>query len=108
MGGLDGDLFSYFHALLVRGFSELIKYRDKIVLLVEMMLFPKSAGKQPISCLQGGASVVAALNARFDSLGKTEETIAQNVTVMIASSLNSRATLLYDKFQYHSNGIEYL
>lgn len=107
MGGLESDLFSYYQALLVKGFSALIKFKDKLVLLVEMMMFPKGAGKQPISCLAGGPSVVAALVSRFDGLGKTEEDIARNVAMMTASSYNSTATRLYDKFQFHSNGIAF-
>ena len=108
MGGVDGDLFAYFQALLVKGFLELLKYRDKLVLLVEMMLFSKTAGKQPISCLASGPSVISALNGRFDSLGKTEEDVVKTVALLCAAALNSSATRLYDKFQYMTNGIEYL
>lgn len=106
MGGPDSDLFHYFEALLVKGFHELIKHKDKIVILVEMMLLGKSAGrKQPISCLQSGVAVVEALRARFDSLGKTEEQILKNVVSMVSTSLNATSTGLYDRFQFATNAI---
>ena len=36
MGGVDSTMYYYFKALLLRGFLEVRKYADKIVLLVEM------------------------------------------------------------------------
>jgi phosphatidylinositol 4-kinase len=38
MGGEHKDMFHYFKLLCVRGFLELRKHYDKIVLLVEMLL----------------------------------------------------------------------
>jgi phosphatidylinositol 4-kinase len=108
MGGLDGDLFHYYKALMVKGFVELIKYSDKIELLVEMMIYPKTGGKQPISCLQNGAAAVLALKQRFEGLGKAEETVVSNVLNLINKSISATSTGLYDQFQYFSNKIEYL
>ncbi len=104
MGGEQSDLFQYFKALLVKGFLELCKHRDEIVVLAEMMLV-EGKTRQPISCLQAGTSVVDAFRARFDNLGKTEEQMMQDVTSMVQSCNDATSTNLYDRFQFASNGI---
>jgi len=106
MGGTESDLFHYFKALLVKGFAELIKHKEKIIVLVEMMVLGKTAGKkQPVSCLQSGGAAVEGLRARFDGLGKTEEQILKSVVTMVATSLNATSTGLYDRFQFATNAI---
>jgi phosphatidylinositol kinase/protein kinase (PI-3 family) len=108
MGGAESDLFHYFKALLVKGFAELIKHREKIIVLVEMMGLGKSfAKKQPVSCLQSGPAAVEGLRARFETLGKTEEQILKSVVTMVATSLNATSTGLFDRFQFATNAILY-
>ena len=124
MGGVHSDLFHYFEvascfvfcvsshfcqALLVKGFAELLKWREKVLVLVEMMTVGRGRGKgrQPISCLQDGAQVVTALRNRLDALGKTDEEIGRAVKQLVSVSINSTTTVLYDKFQYLQNKIEY-
>ena len=105
MGGKDSDLYNYFKALLVKGFAELQKHKDRILMLVEMMQVSRT-GKQPITCLQAGG-VVEALRARLESVGRTEEDVVKNVLQLLNSSLNATSTNLYDRFQFSTNQILY-
>jgi hypothetical protein len=104
MGGEQSDLFQYFKALLIKGFLELCRHRDEIVVLAEMMLV-EGKTKQPISCLQPGQSVIDSLRTRFDVLGKTEEQLMQDVSDMVSTCLDATSTNLYDRFQFATNNI---
>lgn len=104
MGGEQSDLFQYFQALLVKGFLELCKHRDEIIVLAEMMLVEGKA-RQPISCLQAGHSVIEALRARFDWLGKTENDMIQQIAAMVRECADATSTNLYDRFQFATNKI---
>lgn len=52
MGGINGDLYSYFRALVLIGFIEIRKHIDEIMLIMELM--SKSESKLP--CFEGGNS----------------------------------------------------
>lgn len=102
MGGVDSTMYYYFKALLLRGFLEVRKYADKIVLLVEMSYCENS----PLSCFAAGPTAMDALRRRF-MLGLTEDDCVKYVEGLISSSLNNWKTRKYDAYQYYTNGILY-
>eukprot|EP01091_Cochliopodium_minus_P010362 TRINITY_DN2721_c1_g1_i1.p1 TRINITY_DN2721_c1_g1~~TRINITY_DN2721_c1_g1_i1.p1 ORF type:complete len:884 (+),score=279.68 TRINITY_DN2721_c1_g1_i1:127-2778(+) len=103
MGGMNSKSFSYYKALLIRGFMEVRKYMEKIVLLVEMMITGNT--KQTISCLLQ-PNVIDNLRERFN-IGKTEKDVVDFVEKLIEKSLDNPTTIWYDKFQYYTNNILY-
>jgi phosphatidylinositol kinase/protein kinase (PI-3 family) len=66
MEGTSSAMFQYFKSLVYRGFTELRKHMDKIVLCIEML----SKGLR-LPCFYGGQPALDALRARF-SISLTE------------------------------------
>lgn len=100
MDGEISDNYEYFRTLIVRGFLEVRKHADRLLLLVEMML---SASKMP--CFSAGPEATfAALKDRF-MLNLTEELCVQRVVDLIDTSVNNWRTIQYDTFQRITNGI---
>lgn len=107
MGGEEGDLFHYFKALLVKGFMELQKHSDSVLVIIEMMMCYQAGVKQPIQCLRAGDAVIAGVRKRFESLGKTEGEVVTSVNRLVSQSLNATSTRIYDHFQWMQNRIRY-
>nr|POF05858.1 phosphatidylinositol 4-kinase pik1a [Quercus suber] len=100
LGGVDGAAFARFKDLVKDAFQALRRDAERIVTLVELMGLQSA-----MPCYGGGlASVVAALRARF-VLEKSKEEARDCVEDLIAKSVGSYYTRLYDTFQYRTQGI---
>jgi phosphatidylinositol 4-kinase len=100
LGGVDGGYFAKFKELMKDAFQALRREAERIVTLVELM------GKESrMPCFNGGlASVVASLRARF-VLEKSQEEAREWVDDLVAKSVGSYYTRLYDTYQYRTQGI---
>jgi phosphatidylinositol 4-kinase len=100
LGGVDGGYFAKFKELMKDAFQALRREAERIVTLVELM------GKESrMPCFNGGlASVVASLRARF-VLEKSQEEAREWVEDLVAKSVGSYYTRLYDTYQYRTQGI---
>uniref|UniRef100_A0A146KRY8 Phosphatidylinositol 4-kinase beta n=3 Tax=Lygus hesperus TaxID=30085 RepID=A0A146KRY8_LYGHE len=99
MGGPESDMFEYFKILMLQGLVAARKHMDKIIGIVEIMRL----GSQ-LPCFKSGAATVQGLKNRFH-LNKTEEQLQLLVDNMVESSIHSLSTMIYDGFQYFTNGI---
>lgn len=100
LGGLEGAAFLAFKELLKDAFQALRREAERIVTLVELM-----GRESKMPCYGGGlASVVNALRARF-VLEKSKEEAREWVEELVAKSVGSYYTRLYDTFQYRTQGI---
>ncbi|KAK8253327.1 phosphatidylinositol 4-kinase-like protein PIK1 [Phyllosticta capitalensis] len=100
LGGLTSPGFSLFKTLCKQAFQALRKESDRIVMLVEMM------GKSSqMPCFAAGVQqAVMALRARF-MLQLSKEEAETFVEELVAKSVGSYYTRLYDTFQYRTQGI---
>ena len=103
MGGQHSSVFAFFKALLIRGFLELRKHHERIVVLVEMMA---RIGASRLPCFAGGALAIDALRERF-RVSLTEEEVIEHVELLVYYSLDNWRTRQYDKYQYLTNSILY-
>jgi len=101
MDGNGSNVFHYFKALCIRGFMEVRKYADKIILLVEMMLL---GAKLP--CFAAGPAAIDQLRDRF-AIGLPEDECVAFVENLINQSLGNWRTKHYDRYQYLTNSILY-
>lgn len=99
MGGQDSDMFKYFKILILQGLVAAKKHSDKLTSLVDIM----RAGSQ-LPCFTSSSSTVQNMKARFH-MSLTEDQLHALVDSMVAQSINSLTTKLYDGFQYLTNGI---
>ena len=101
MGGARSSLFGTFRKLCIHAFLAARKYRDRIIVLVEMML----SGNSDLSCFRGGApAVMAGLRARFNE-DASERACAMAVHKLIDQSLDNWRTRWYDRYQRFAQGI---
>ena len=100
LGGVEGPAFLKFKDVLKDAFQALRREAERIVMLVELM------GRESKMPSYGGGltSVVAALRARF-VLEKSKEEAREWVEDLVAKSVGSYYTRLYDTFQYRTQGI---
>ena len=100
LGGVEGAAFLKFKDVLKDAFQALRREAERIVMLVELM------GRESKMPSYGGGltSVVAALRARF-VLEKSKEEAREWVEDLVAKSVGSYYTRLYDTFQYRTQGI---
>ncbi|EME45667.1 hypothetical protein DOTSEDRAFT_150879 [Dothistroma septosporum NZE10] len=100
LGGVEGEAFLRFKELMKHAFQALRREAERIVTLVELM------GKESkMPCYGGGlVNVVSALRARF-VLEKSKEEARDWVEDLVAKSVGSYYTRLYDTFQYRTQGI---
>jgi len=99
MGGDMSDMFNYFKLLLIRGFLEVRKHYQKIVLLVEMLL-----PGYKMKCFARKEQVIRELKDRFQ-LQLNEKECVTFVGDMIRESARNWRTGSYDNYQYYLNGI---
>ena len=99
MGGANGESFSFFKQLMLKGFLAARKHMDLIVLLIEIL----QTGCQ-LPCFSGGSAYVRSLKERFH-IGLTEGNLTTLVETMVDQSITSWTTKLYDSYQYYSSGI---
>lgn len=100
LGGVDGEPFTRFKELMKDAFQALRREAERIVTLVELM-----GRESKMPCYGGGlANVISALRARF-VLEKSKEEARDWVEDLVAKSVGSYYTRLYDTFQYRTQGI---
>jgi phosphatidylinositol 4-kinase len=101
LGGPRSSLFATFRKLCIQAFLAARKYRERILLLVEMML----SGNGDLKCFVGGPrAVMAGLRARFHEDGSDRACVAL-VHRLIDNSLDNWRTRWYDKLQRWQNGV---
>ncbi|KAL5117621.1 Phosphatidylinositol 4-kinase pik1alpha (PI4-kinase)(PtdIns-4-kinase) [Pleosporales sp. CAS-2024a] len=100
LGGLASPAFDEFKTLCKRAFQALRKDAERLIMLVDLM------GKQSkMDCFKAGAaSVTNSLRARM-MLHLSKEEAEAFVEELIAKSVGSYYTRLYDTFQYRTQGI---
>ncbi|KAF2086532.1 phosphatidylinositol 4-kinase-like protein PIK1 [Saccharata proteae CBS 121410] len=100
LGGVGSPAYLHFVDLCKQAFQALRKEAERIVMLVEMM------GKESrMPCFAAGVQqAVAALRARF-MLQLSKEEAQGFVEDLVAKSVGSYYTRLYDTFQYRTQGI---
>lgn len=103
IGGEDSDKFEYFRTLVIRGFLEARKHRDRLILLVRMLA--ESGCK--MDCLTAGGAPQNTLKHMDDRFfgHLTEEACIEKIVVLIDNSVNNWRTIQYDNFQRITNGI---
>ena len=100
LGGVEGAAFIQFKELIKDAFQALRREAERIVTLVELM-----GRESKMPCYGVGLpSVVSALRARF-VLEKSKEEAREWVEDLVAKSVGSYYTRLYDTFQYRTQGI---
>ncbi|CDO92762.1 unnamed protein product [Kluyveromyces dobzhanskii CBS 2104] len=100
MDGADSETFSKFVELCKAAFKALRKYADHIISLCEIM---QKDSLQP--CFQVGDQTSVQLRQRFHLELSDEECDYFVENVLVAKSLGSRYTRLYDHFQLLTQGI---
>lgn len=100
LGGIGSPAFEEFKALCKQAFQALRKEAERIVMLVEMM------GKESkMPCFAAGVAQASnALRARL-MLQLSKEEAEGFVDELVAKSVGSYYTRLYDTFQYRTQGI---
>ncbi|KAF7723350.1 Phosphatidylinositol 4-kinase pik1alpha (PI4-kinase)(PtdIns-4-kinase) [Apophysomyces ossiformis] len=99
LGGVHGEKFAEYKALMKAAFIAVRKHSENILLLVEMM-----CKDSKLPCFQNGEMTVQQLRDRFQ-LQLTEPQVEEFVDKLIMSSCCNVFTRLYDTFQYYSQGI---
>lgn len=100
LGGIEGQAFKVFKDTMKEAFQALRREAERIVTMVELM-----GRESRMPCFGSGLiSVVAALRSRF-VLEKSREEAAAVVDDLVAKSVGSYYTRLYDTFQYRTQGI---
>ncbi|KAG2218298.1 hypothetical protein INT45_000980, partial [Circinella minor] len=96
LGGIHGEKFAEYKALMKAGFLAVRKHCENIILLVEMM-----CKDSKLPCFQNGEQTLQQLRERFQ-LQLTEPQAEEFVDKMIMSSCCNVFTRLYDTYQYYS------
>ncbi|CAO3586710.1 unnamed protein product [Absidia cylindrospora] len=99
LGGVHGEKFAEYKALMKAAFLSVRKHSENILLLVEMM-----CKDSKLACFQSGEQTIQQLRDRFQ-LHLTEPQAEEFVDRMIMSSCGNVFTKLYDTYQYYSQGI---
>lgn len=101
LGGPGAPAFELFKGLCKSAFQALRKSAENVIMVVELM-----SKESKMACFQsGGVATVAALRQRFMLHLSTAEAETFVETDLIAKSLGSYYTRLYDTFQYRTQGI---
>ncbi|KAI9478220.1 MAG: kinase-like domain-containing protein [Benjaminiella poitrasii] len=96
LGGVHGEKFAEYKALMKAAFLAVRKHSENILLLTEMM-----SKDSNLPCFQNGDLTVSQLRDRFQ-LQLTEPQAEEFVDRLIMSSCCNVFTRLYDTFQYYS------
>ncbi|KAH7379401.1 kinase-like domain-containing protein [Phaeosphaeria sp. MPI-PUGE-AT-0046c] len=100
LGGLTSPAFEEFKALCKRAFQALRKEAERLIMLVDLM-----SKQSKMDCFKAGAAnVTNSLRARL-MLHLSREEAETFVDELIAKSVGSYYTRLYDTFQYRTQGI---
>ena len=98
LGGEDSEYFHKLKKSLKEGFKAIIKHKEKILILVEMMWC--GHGKN-LPCFEREQDCINELRERLTPQGDYN----QFVDNLISLSIRSWATTVYDYFQYYVQGI---
>ncbi|EWC46982.1 hypothetical protein DRE_03744 [Drechslerella stenobrocha 248] len=101
LGGVHSEQFVLFKTMCKKAFQALRKSADNLIMMVEIM------GKESaMPCFGVGVvQVVSALRARFQLHLSQDEAEAFVENDVIAKSIGSYYTRMYDAFQYRTQGI---
>ncbi len=101
LGGVSSPLFAAFRSLTARAFLAVRKHRERIILLVEMML----NGNEHLPCFIGGSrAVMQGLRSRFrDDL--SDRACVSWVHGLIDNSADNWRTRWYDAYQQWAQGV---
>jgi len=101
LGGARSSLFNAFRKLCIQAFLAARKYRERIILLVEMML----SGNSDLKCFTGGPrAVMAGLRERFHE-EKSDRACVTLVHRLIDQSVDNWRTRWYDSYQRWAQGV---
>jgi phosphatidylinositol kinase/protein kinase (PI-3 family) len=101
MGGPRSNMFATFRKLCIQAFLAARKYRERVIVLVEMML----SGNRDLKCFLGGPeAVMAGLHARFHD-GLSDRAAVNLVHSLIDRSLDNWRTRWYDAYQRWAQGV---
>lgn len=100
MGGADSEVFAKFKDLMKRGFKDVRKEAENIIILVDMM--QKDSG---LPCFASGASTAQQLRQRFQLQMSDSEVDNFVEYQLIQKSFGSLSTRLYDQYQFLTQGI---
>ncbi len=101
MGGARSPLFVTFRKLCVRAFLAVRKQRQRIIVLVQMML----AGNEHLPCFSGGPrAVMAGLRQRFAESANERQCVAL-VHSLVDASMDNWRTRWYDAYQRWAQNI---
>jgi len=101
MGGIGSPWFRYFRTLVIRGFQEARRHRDKILLIVQAT-YRGVGGSFP--CFRAGENTIESLRLRFQP-DMTEQQYARYASNLIDNSLENWRTDAYDCYQKCCLGI---
>ncbi|KAF4693211.1 Phosphatidylinositol 4-kinase beta, partial [Perkinsus olseni] len=103
IGGEDSDNFEYFRTLVIRGFLEARKHKDRLLLPVKMLA---ESGCTMDCLVRGGGpeQTVKEMDERFYG-NLSEEACIQKIVELIDTSVDNWRTIQYDEFQRITNGI---
>lgn len=101
MGGARSRQFAAFRNLCTKAFLEVRKRKEKIILLVEMMM----DGNGDLACFRAGKrAIISQLRARFNPTASSRQCVA-HVNALIDQSMDNWRTRWYDSYQKWSVGI---
>ncbi|QOU20627.1 hypothetical protein BRETT_000337 [Brettanomyces bruxellensis] len=100
LGGVDSFYFQQYKKLTKEAFKSIRKHADSLLNIVELM-----QTDSPLPCFRAGESTSVQLQQRLQLHLNDEEVDAFTENVLIAKSLNSVYTRLYDQFQMITQGI---
>ena len=105
MDGLESEMFQYFKSLMIRGFFEIRKNLDDILVLIEIMM---KDSRMP--CFVKPKTLLAEVRDRISLKYNTglakENDYFELVDRLVKASANNWRTMQYDSFQKMTNGIE--
>lgn len=104
MDGIESEIFEYFKSLLIRGFHEIRKHLEDILILIE--IFMKDSKLPCFSKPQTLFNEIRdRISLRFNTGDNKENDYFEMVDRILKSSANNWRTTQYDSFQRMSNGI---
>ena len=101
IGGVGSPWFRYFSMLVVRGFQEARKHREKLLLIVEAF-YKGTRGSLP--CFRAGRATIEQLEGRFHP-EMSHQQYARHAAQLIDASIDHWRTNAYDCYQRCCLGI---
>jgi phosphatidylinositol 4-kinase B len=103
MDGADSEIFQYFKSLMIRGFFELRKNLDDILVLIEILMKDSR-----LPCFKKPKSLIAEIRDRISLKYNTGivPDYFELVDRLVKDSMNAWSTTQYDNYQKMTNGIE--